>query len=75
MMKLTDRQDQIARLAAAGLSNKQIARDLGISEGTVKVHVHDILNRLGMRSRVVLAAQWRGERQQTPTSLTKLGSD
>ena len=62
MMKLTDRQDQIARLAAAGLSNKQIARDLGISEGTVKLHMHGIFNRLGMRSRVVLAAQWPGEK-------------
>ena len=63
MMKLTDRQDQIARLAATGLSNKQIARDLGISEGTVKIHMHAIFDRLGIRSRVVLAAQWRGEGQ------------
>ena len=61
MMKLTDRQDQIARLAATGLPNKQIARDLGISEGTVKLHMHSIFDRLGIRSRVVLAAQWRGE--------------
>ena len=61
MMKLTDRQDQIARLAATGLSNKQIARDLGITEGTVKLHVQGIFDRLGMRSRAGLAAQWRVE--------------
>ncbi len=60
-MTLTARQDQIARLAATGLSNKQIARDLGISEGTVKLHMHGIFERIGIRSRVVLAAQWRDQ--------------
>ncbi len=58
-MTLTNRQDQIARIAATGASNKQIARDLGISEGTVKLHMHSIFDRLGIRSRVVLAAQRR----------------
>jgi DNA-binding NarL/FixJ family response regulator len=58
-MTLTPRQDQIARLAASGLSNKQIARDLGITEGTVKAHMQNIFNRIGTRSRTVLAAQWR----------------
>ncbi len=58
-MTLTARQDHIARLAASGISNKQIARDLGISEGTVKLHMQAIFDRLGIRSRVVLAAQWR----------------
>jgi len=56
MMKLTDSQDQIARLAAA------IARQLGISEGTVKLHMHGISDHLGMRSGVVHAAQWPGEK-------------
>jgi two-component system, NarL family, nitrate/nitrite response regulator NarL len=58
-MKLTRRQDEIARLAATGLPNKLIARQLGISEGTVKLHMHSVFARLGIRSRAVLAAQWR----------------
>ncbi len=58
-MKLTDRQDQIARLAATGASNKQIARELGITYGTVGQHMKAIFDRLGIRSRTVLAAQWR----------------
>ena len=61
MIKLTERQEEIAKLAARGLSNKLIARQLGLTEGTVKIHMHYILARLGIRSRVVLAAQWRAE--------------
>ncbi len=59
MTKLTNRQDQIARLVLTGASNKQIARDLGISEGTVKLHMKAVFDRLGIRSRALLAAQWR----------------
>ena len=61
MIKLTDRQEEIAKLAATGLPNKLIARQLGLTEGTVKFHMHCILARLGIRSRVMLAAQWRAE--------------
>ncbi len=57
--KLTNRQIQIARLAATGMSNKGIARELGIAAGTVKIHMNSIFDRLGFRSRTVLAAQWR----------------
>jgi two-component system nitrate/nitrite response regulator NarL len=38
------------------MSNKQIARELGISEGTVKVYVKNLLRKLGVRSRLELAA-------------------
>lgn len=54
---LTEREHEILRLIAEGLSNKVIARRLDISEGTVKVHVKHLLKKLGLRSRVE-AAVW-----------------
>lgn len=54
---LTSREFEILKLIAKGLSNKLIARELGISDGTVKVHVKHILKKLGLRSRVE-AAVW-----------------
>ncbi|CAM2196986.1 response regulator [Paraburkholderia sp. A1RI_3L] len=53
---LTGREGQTLALIAEGMSNKQIARELGISEGTVKVYVKNLLRKLGVRSRLELAA-------------------
>src|SRR3954451_7745888 len=44
---LTAREYEIARLVARGLSNKHIARELAISEGTVKIHLHNTYEKLG----------------------------
>lgn len=52
---LTAREDQILKLIAQGLSNKMIARQLDITEGTVKVHVKHLLKKLNLRSRVEVA--------------------
>lgn len=54
---LTQREREILRELAAGLSNKLIARRLDITEGTVKVHVKHLLKKLNLRSRVE-AAVW-----------------
>ena len=54
---LTDREREILRALATGRSNKMIARELSIAEGTVKVHVKNVLRKLGLRSRVE-AAVW-----------------
>ncbi|MDT8879303.1 two-component system response regulator NarL [Halomonas saccharevitans] len=54
---LTQREREILRELAAGLSNKLIARQLDITEGTVKVHVKHLLKKLNLRSRVE-AAVW-----------------
>ena len=43
---LTDRQREIAELVARGLTNKAIARTVGISVGTVEAHVRDAATRL-----------------------------
>jgi two-component system, NarL family, nitrate/nitrite response regulator NarL len=48
---LTRRQLQIIQLLKTGASNKEIARVLNISEGTVKVHLHSIYEKLGVTSR------------------------
>ena len=57
---LTKREKDVLRLIAKGLSNKMIARKLGITEGTVKVHVKNLLHSLRLRSRVE-AAIWATE--------------
>jgi len=54
---LTPREFEILRHLAEGQSNKEIARDLGITDGTVKLHVRSILRKLGVRSRVEAAVR------------------
>jgi DNA-binding NarL/FixJ family response regulator len=53
--RLTAREAEIARLVAAGLSNKQIAREARIAEGTVKIHLHKAYKKLGIANRSTLA--------------------
>ena len=52
MDSLTDREMDVLRLIATGLSNKQIAGQLFISEETVKVHIRNLLRKLNVHSRV-----------------------
>jgi|ERR1700682_3137725 len=53
---LTDRERQIMRLVSEGLSNKEIAHRLNIADGTIKVHLHHIFQKLEISNRTVLAA-------------------
>lgn len=59
---LTGREVEILHCIAKGMSNKVIARELDISDGTVKVHVKHLLKKLGLRSRVE-AAVWMVNQQ------------
>jgi len=52
---LTSRERQIVLVVSEGLSNKQIARRLRLTEGTVKVHLHNIYQKLGVSNRTSLA--------------------
>ena len=53
--RLTDRELEVLRLVAKGLSNKEIATELVIAENTVKNHVRNILEKLQLRSRMEAA--------------------
>lgn len=57
LAELTPREKEVLRLIATGASNREIAQQLYISEGTVKNHVTNILNRLNLRDRTQ-AAIW-----------------
>lgn len=53
--KLTPREEAVAHLVARGMHNKSIADELGISDGTVKVYLSRIYEKLGLSSRTELA--------------------
>ncbi|HZY08931.1 MAG TPA: response regulator transcription factor, partial [Ilumatobacteraceae bacterium] len=57
---LTDREREVLMLVRAGMANKQIARQLGISERTVKAHLTNVFQRLGVTDRTQ-AALWASE--------------
>lgn len=57
LAELTPREKEVLQLIATGASNREIAHQLYISEGTVKNHVTNILNRLNLRDRTQ-AAIW-----------------
>ena len=59
---LTRREEEVAALLARGLSNRQIASKLSISEHTAATHVRAILKKLGLRSRAQVGA-WLADRQ------------
>ena len=56
---LTERELEILRLIAGGLSNRDIARELYLSLGTVKLHAHNIYGKLGVNSRTQAVARGR----------------
>ncbi len=57
---LSEREIQVARLVAGAASNKEIARQLSISERTVKAHLTSIFEKLGLRDRLQLSLRING---------------
>jgi DNA-binding NarL/FixJ family response regulator len=55
LTRLSPREQEVARAVAAGHSNKEIARLLGITERTVKAHLGTVFEKLGVRDRLQLA--------------------
>ncbi|MDQ5909281.1 MAG: two-component system, NarL family, nitrate/nitrite response regulator NarL, partial [Pseudomonadota bacterium] len=64
-LRLTGREREILTLIATGYSNKLLARQLKITEGTVKVHVKHLLQKLNLNSRVE-AAVWAVRHEMKP---------
>jgi DNA-binding NarL/FixJ family response regulator len=62
--ELTPREQQVLVLVEQGLKNKDIARDLGIRPGTVKIHLKHIFEKTGIRGRYGLALTGMKERGQ-----------
>ena len=50
--RISEREADVLRLVAAGMSNREIAQELFLSEGTVKTHVNHVLRKLDLRDRV-----------------------
>jgi DNA-binding NarL/FixJ family response regulator len=52
---LTEREDAILRAVARGLSNQAIAKELWVTEQTVKFHLHNVYRKLGVKNRTEAA--------------------
>jgi len=57
-MKLTKRQKEFVSAVVKGASNKEIARSLSVCEGTVKMTLHLMYERFGVRNRMELAMKY-----------------
>jgi DNA-binding NarL/FixJ family response regulator len=51
---LTPREIEIVRMVASGLRNRELARRLGVTEGTVKIHLHNVYKKLKVQNRLEL---------------------
>jgi len=73
-VRMTKREREVIRLVADGMSNKEIAQDLHLASSTVKSHIHNILEKLALRSRVQIAryAHTSGEFRETADSISLL---
>jgi non-specific serine/threonine protein kinase len=69
---LTPREREVAGLVARGLTNRQVAEQLVISPGTVRIHVERILGKLGLTSRVQVATWVVGAEGDSSTDRLEL---
>jgi DNA-binding CsgD family transcriptional regulator/tetratricopeptide (TPR) repeat protein len=72
---LSRREREVYELVCEGLSNGEIAHRLFISEGTVKVHVHHVFDKLGIRSRTALAMNAARDRWRQAASTASSDDD
>ena len=64
-MHVSQRQAEILALMARGLADKEIARRLGLSHGTVRTHIDRLFRDYGWHSRTEALAAWLEERDRT----------
>jgi len=72
LKRLSDREREVFRHAATGLSNRELAKRLAISQATVKAHLTSIFQKLGLRGRAELAAAYHGMLPPVPPDLSPL---
>ena len=72
--RLSDREREVFRHAATGLSNKELAKRLAISQATVKAHLTSIFQKFGLHGRAELAAAYHGMLPGAPSALRPSGS-
>ena len=72
---LTERERQIMQLVSEGLSNKEVGRRLNVTEGTIKVHLHHIFQKLDISNRTSLAALFRSARFVDPPAESRIPVD
>jgi DNA-binding CsgD family transcriptional regulator len=62
--ELTNRERQVARLVAQGLSNRKIANAMDLVEGTVKIHLHHVYKKLDVANRIELVLRMQKRKQR-----------
>jgi two-component system nitrate/nitrite response regulator NarL len=62
---LSPRELDVALLVTRGISNKEVARALGVAEGTVKIHLNSVFRKLGATNRYALLLQTRKNAEQS----------
>jgi len=67
-VRMTEREKEVIALIADGMSNKQIASNLNIATFTVKSHIHNILEKLELHSRLQIATYSHDEKTSNPRS-------
>jgi two-component system, NarL family, nitrate/nitrite response regulator NarL len=68
LTELTYRERQVVELVAQGFSNRNIANELDLVEGTVKIHLHHVYKKLRVANRVALVLQMHKRKQQKARS-------
>jgi len=63
---LTKREAEVVQLVSQGLPNRAVAGELGVREGTVKIHLHNIYRKLRVPNRTGLILSSIAERQNSP---------
>jgi DNA-binding NarL/FixJ family response regulator len=71
LARLTKREKQVALEAAKGLSNKEIARNLNITDRTVKAHLASSFERLKVKDRLQLALMLNKQQSSTPAATSE----
>ena len=66
---LTDRETEVLSMVAMGKQNKIIADDLGVSEHTVKLHIHHVIRKLGVNNRTAASAWYHSQSAPGDSSL------